>query len=319
MSGSLDTPMGSDAIAIVRHLMQWVMDSAQDGDSGRFPFELPYLLFYDRVARMAGITAKLPANAEVGTRSGIYSLLRRLHKTTTALARDKTAREAAESLRSRNGLFLMLRSSLQLEAKFKIEAACQTVEERIGNIRETKAQFDAFVAGLREMRKSGKADCNEEEAADIILEHVGKYNDELWGHDMQVSDRDGNAVMRIADRTNNVCEQGFGKAKSDEHRASGRKNLGLNLIERPASASLVQNLSNEQYVSIVCGGSLSNLPSLFSQIGNGVFPGLKEQWKKYRENASIVFESGRLPRADQRVIRSEKFQDNIANIESISA
>jgi hypothetical protein len=316
---SLDTPMDSDAIAIIRHLIQWVLDSGQDGGNDCFPFELPYLLFYDRVARMACITAKLLGNVEAGTRSGIYSLLKRLNKTTTALINNKAASDAAESLRAKNELFLRLRTALQLEDKNKIEATCQTVKERIENIKKTKANFEKFIAELSEMRNSGKVDHNTEKAVDIMLAHVGKYNDELWGHDIQVYDQDGNTVMRVADRTNNVCEQDFGKVKSDEHRASGRKNLGLNLIERPASASLVQNLSNEQYVKIVCGGSLDNLPELFAQIDNENFPGLEKRWEKYREKALTVFESGRLPRADQRLIRSEKFQAKIDSIESESA
>ena len=315
-SDSMDIPMVSNAIAIIRHLIQWVLDSGQDGDNNRFPFELPYLLFYDRVVRMAGITTKVLDRVEADTRSSTYSLLKRLNKTTTALMKNKTASGAAESIRSKNELFLRLRSSLQLEAKIKIEATCQTVTERIENIKKNKAQFENYIAELSEMRNSGKVDCNKEKAIDIILAHVSKYNDELWGHDIHASDQDGNTVMRIADRTNNVCEQEFGKVKSDAHRASGRKNLGLNLIERPASASLVQNLSNEQYVKIVCGGSLNNLPTLFMQVENGNFPDLEELWKNYREKASTVFESGRLPRADQKVIRSEEFQTKIDCIES---
>ena len=316
---SLDIPMDSNAIAIIRHLMQWVLDSGQDGDNNRFPFELPYLLFYDRVVRMAGITAKVLDSVKADPRSSIYSLLKRLNKTTTALMNNKTASDAAESLRSNNELVLRLRSSLQLEAKIKIEAACQAVSERIDNIEKTKTTFENFIAELNEMRNSGMAGCDKGKAIDIILTHVGKYGDELWGHDIQVSDQDGNIVMRVADRTNNVCEQDFGKVKSGEHRASGRKNLGLNLIERPASASLVQNLGNEQYVKIVCDGSLNNLAGLFAQIDNESFPCLEEQWEKYREKAFTVFESGRLPRADQRVIRSEKFKAKIDSIVSESA
>ena len=273
-SDGFDIPMSTNAIAIIRHLIQWVLDSSQDGDNNRFPFELPYLLFYDRVVRMSGITAKMLNNVETDTRSSIYSLLKRLNKTTTALKRNKTASDAAESLRSKNELFQKLRSSLQLEAKMKIEAECQTVKERIENTKKTKAQFKNFIAELNDLRSSGKVDCHIVKAVDIILAHVSKYNDELWGHDIQVFDQDGNSFMRIADRTNNVCEQDFGKVKSDEHRASGRKNLGLNLVERPASASLMQNLYNEQYVKIVCDGSLQNLPGLFARIDNDSFPSL---------------------------------------------
>jgi len=69
----LDIPMDFSAIAIIRHLIQWVLDSGQDGDNNRFPFELPYLLFYDRAVRMAGITSKMLDNMEADTHSSIYA------------------------------------------------------------------------------------------------------------------------------------------------------------------------------------------------------------------------------------------------------
>jgi hypothetical protein len=52
----------SEGAAIVRCLIQWITDSVEDGDGGQFPFELPYLLFYDRVVRMEKISGFLLKN-----------------------------------------------------------------------------------------------------------------------------------------------------------------------------------------------------------------------------------------------------------------
>lgn len=110
-----------------------------------------------------------------------------------------------------------------------------------------------------------------------MIAHIDKYNDELWGHDMPVIDQDGNIPMRVADRTNNPCEQFFAKIKNNERRRSGRKNLNWDLTVRPAAASLVENLKDKEYLNLVCNGSLDELPILFAKLENCPPPGLMEQ------------------------------------------
>jgi len=313
---SIAITLDSDAVAVVRYLSQWVLDSSQDGDNGQFPFELPYLLFYDRAIRMSNMSAALLNNSKAGKHSVSYSLLKRLHKITTALANDRKSEKTATALRSKNNLFVRLRAALQMEKQAKIEDACDSTEKRIEFHQKVKEDFEAFVAELRKMMDSNKVKKDVKKAAVIIITHVDKYCDELWGHDIPVKDSLGNISMRVADRTNNTCEQSFANTKNNERRRSGRKNLNWDMTVRPASVSLVENLKDEEYLQIVCDGSLEKLPRLFANLENCPHPNLSEQLDAYRKSAETVFESGRLPRGDVRVIRSEAFKTKMNRLEA---
>jgi hypothetical protein len=124
--------------------------------------------------------------------------------------------------------------------------------------------------------------------------------------------------MRVADRTNNPCEQSFAKTKNNERRRSGRKNLNWDLTVRPAAVSLVENLRDEEYLRIVCKGSLDELPHLFANLENCPPPGLSEQIEAYRKCVETVFDSGRLPRSDVKIIRSDAFISKIRRLEAIA-
>ena len=122
--------------------------------------------------------------------------------------------------------------------------------------------------------------------------------------------------MRVADRTNNPCEQSFAKIKNNERRRSGRKNLNWVLTVRPAAVFLVENLNDEEYLRLVCGGSLYNLPELFAELENAPPHNLSELMDAYRQSAETVFESGRLPQNDVKVIRSDVFLYKMSRLEA---
>ena len=316
-SESMAIPMGSDAIAIVRYLSQWVLDSSQDGDSDQFPFELPYLLFYERIIRMSNIAAKLLKSIEPDLHSVTHSLLNRLFNITTTLAKNRKVERIASLLRSKNDLFIRLRRALRLEKKTNIEDDCNTIEKRKEFHQKAKEDFESFVAELRKMLESYKIKSALKKAIGIIITHIDKYNDKLWGHDIPVIDHDGNTTIRIADRTNNACEQSFAKTKNNERRRSGRKNLSWELTVRPAAVSLVENLKDEEYLDLVCNGSLDNLPFLFAKLENDISLDFKEQIDAYKKGNVVVFDSGRLPRADVKVVRSEAFNSKISSLEAL--
>jgi len=310
--------MDTDSVAVVRYLSQWILDSSQDGDNGQFPFELPNLLFYDRAIRMSNMSAAILNNSRANTASATYSLLKRLHKITVALANDRKTAKTATSLRMKNELFARLRAALQMEMKAKIENASKSVDERKEYHKKVKEDFEGFVDELRKMQDSCKIKGNVKKAASIIITHVDKYADELWGHDIPVKDSLGNITMRVIDRTNNPCEQSFAKSKNNERRRSGRKNLNWDLTVRPAAVSLVENLMDEDYLRIVCDGSLDNLPRIFANLENCPPSNLSMQVDAYRKSVETVFDSGRLPRDDVKVIRSEAFKSKVSMLEALA-
>ena len=304
-----------EGAAIVRYLIQWIMDSVEDGDGGQFPFELPYLLFYDRVVRMAKVSEfLLKKSVENVRKSPTYRLLKRLNKATTALAKDIKAAEIAEKLRAINELFMKLRSIMRLENGEDLDEACPTVEKYKEYCNSIKNEFETFLDDLRKMLVSSKVSNDMKKAAGVIVQHMEKYSDELWGHVIPVVDREGNITYIVADRTNDICEQIFALQKTRERRNSGRKNLGWELEKRPAAVSLIANLESSLYLDEVCGGSIDNLPRLFADMKNGMYPELNKRVDEYRETCATVFESGRLPRKDLKVIRSKEFTAKISSL-----
>ena len=71
--------------------------------------------------------------------------------------------------------------------------------------------------------------------------------------------------MAVVDRTNDVFEQFFGKAKLGLRRRLGRTHLGRNMEDQPAQTCLTPNLRHPDCVQILCG-TPDQLPQAFAQL-----------------------------------------------------
>jgi len=97
----------------------------------------------------------------------------------------------------------------------------------------------------------------------VVLGYLDSYSEKLFGHPV-LRDENG-LVISIVERTNNIPEHFFGRAKQQLRRRLGRAHLGRDLEDQPAQAALAGNLRHPDYVRIVCG-SLENLPVAFADL-----------------------------------------------------
>ena len=95
----------------------------------------------------------------------------------------------------------------------------------------------------------------------IILRYLDRYGAHLFGHPV-LRDADG-SVQAVVERTNNVLEHFFGRAKQRLRRRVGRAHLGRDLEQQPPQVMLVANLEHPDYVRVLCG-ALGNLPAAFA-------------------------------------------------------
>lgn len=114
----------------------------------------------------------------------------------------------------------------------------------------------------------------------IILRYLDRYGDGLCGHPV-ARDAAGRAVA-VVDRTNNVIEQFFGRAKQGLRRRVGRAHLGRDMEDQPAQAALAANLRHPGYVQILCG-TLEQLPQAFAQLDRRTFSGPSRLRRKNRD------------------------------------
>ena len=166
--------------------------------------------------------------------------------------------------------------------------------------------MESLYLSLQERRPQRGPAQDSRQAIDLILMHLDRYGDSLWGHVIKLSAEAGGGI-RLVERTNNLLE-GFNRSmKQGERRRSGRKTLSDDFEHLPPEAALARNLLCADYVEILCG-SIEQLPKAFAQLDADR---RRQSLATEPPNASQPTQhtpeiaSASLPKEDRRLIRSE--------------
>lgn len=261
-------PEGRAGIACVRALTQWVLDFAADGHNDGFPFDRPYLDFYERGFQMRrAIDAYL---RQPPTTREVARALRRLGRALDPLLHDEKFAKAATTLNRRAGLFDRLREAIRLKPK-QDEREDKTMDtapttKAAAELRDICSEVLKLREWLQENRPARGPAEDQRKAIGIILRHLDVHGRYLWGHEIRLQNKtNGAEVIRLADRTNNIEESWFHGMKHAERRRSGRKQLAQDMEQLPAAAAIARNLRCDDYVKVVCG-SLDNLANVFAEL-----------------------------------------------------
>ena len=248
-------PSGLNGLAVVRVIIQWVLDYPADAMGLDFPFDRPYLDFYNRalIALRAtdGFLRKPPNDPQV------ERALKRLHRRLSPVESDVPFRQTVYRLHRRALLFDEMRHVFRVAGeplKNETPLELQNIHNR----------FEAWQDSLDQRRPSQGRGKDIREAIDIILAHIERHGKNLWGHAIPLPERSGGGV-RLVSRTNCLLENSFKHMKHGERRRSGRRILTKDLEFLPAEVAFTWNLKRDDYVKIVCG-SLDQLPAAFAEL-----------------------------------------------------
>ena len=311
-------PEGAAGVACVRALAQWVLDFAADGRDDGFPFDRPYLDFYERGCQMR--RAVDAYHRQPPASRAVARALRRLGRILDPLRRDERFTRAAGTLNARVELFEKLREALRLRPKLPgrkstMAAGTPSVEEAAAELRDIRKAVLKLHAWLRKNRPERGPAGDQREAIDIILKHLNVHGRSLWGHVIPLPRKaPGTAKLRLVDRTNNVDESWFHGLKHAERRRSGRKILTQDLEQLPAAAALARNLLRPDYVELVCG-SLDRLPAAFAELDRQQHEAAAKQRDAGKTALPVVnvvdLVSASLPKADRKLVRVPALQAKI--------
>jgi hypothetical protein len=298
-------PEGMSGIAVVRALAQWVLDYAADGPGKGFPFERPMLYLYNRSHRVLRAVESLlqhPSKNKATNRA-----LASLHTILIPVRSQVPQFEGlARTLESRAQLFDELRDVLKLKETPKTGAA--DTQAKVTECRDVEAALGAFEKSLRRRRPERGPAQDMRDAIDTILTHIERHGPYLSGHEVKLTD----GSTRLVDRTNVILERLFGHEKRRERRRSGRKNLTQDLEQMPAEAFLALNLEKQEYLDVVCGGSIDNLPGAFAALDAGhrsqALP-VRLNALPNKVDADIV--SSSLPKPDRNLVRTPAWNDRV--------
>jgi hypothetical protein len=254
-------PAGTQGLAIVRALAQWVLDFPSDGFDQGFPFDVPLLDLYGRCIE---VSAALDAFLRVAPSDAkVRGAAERLHRILRPVDSEVPFERVAGVLRARRALFRELRDALRLDAK-PAHLTRPRAGSPVGSSAELELVRDAvekLAASLRQRRPSRGPAQHARRGIDIVLAHLDRHGPNLWGHAVRLPA----GGVRLVARTNNALEGFFRDLKHDERRRSGRRILTQDLEHLPPAAALARNLMRPDYVEVLCG-SLAALPAAFARL-----------------------------------------------------
>ncbi len=296
-------PEGRDGLAVVRAMGQWTLDYNDDATGLDFPFDRPYIDFYNRC--MTGLRSidaflRIPPDDRQ-----VVAAINRLHRILALVSNEVPFHQIILKLNRRASLFDEFRDKLRSASSLPENES----EEGLNAMREN---FEKWITALKMRRPKRGPSKDIRNTIDIILKHVDTHGENLWGHAIVLPESAGGGVRLVA-RTNERLETFFKAMKHSERRRSGRKNLTQDLEHLPASSALSSNLRDDEYVSIVCG-SLDKLPEVFAQLDQ------EEQNKQQKGLTSMETEvlecvlqcsTSSLSTADRRIVRTDGMNQRI--------
>jgi len=301
-------PAGTAGLATLRVNAQWILDHTVESKNNRFPFERPFMDFYKRcttVRRALDAYLMSPPDDTVVLRS-----LKRLATIIDPIVSDLQFRILAKPLQERIFLLDDLRSALRLNPRMSTPSKKREIvppERMISELNDIKKSVEAYKKSLHKHRLGRKPGQNLQESIDLIIEHLDRHDDTLWGHIIKLSD----GRVRVLNRTNIPCESNFNVMKHNERRRSGRKNLGQDLENMQPAAALTRNLKKDDYVQIVCGGDLKHLPKAIAELDFKKRKGLLCTDAKMSTSDEHELETASLSTPDKKFVRNDFIEKTI--------
>jgi hypothetical protein len=263
-------PPGQVGLAMVRAVGQWTLDWVDDGNDEGFPFDRPWLDLYQRCLIACRATEAFLTRQD-GDRPARRALRQLFDILVTVRSQLPFGRHATVMVR-RAKLLDDLRGALRLTLKPdgrnaplpSVLSARQAARE----LQDIKAAVKRLASSLRRQRPDRGPAADRRAAIDLVLAHLGRHGPSLFGHLIRLP-RSVGGGLRIVERTNVLLEHFFHILKRGERHRSGRKNLARDFEHLPPEAALASNLLCQDYLDIVCSGSLVGLPAAFARLDVG--------------------------------------------------
>lgn len=275
-------------------LIQWALDGKKQGDGYGFPFDRPYLTFFQRLVTLYSESEKLQGiylRDCVKDNKPFLKICRLLHDTIS----DKTLCETTGQMQEKVDLFDKLRTAMRIaESGQKLglnddgdDADIKTIEEAVKAFRKWLVNDDHF-SGNKDYQK--------------MITQIDKYWDKLFADPITVDTPQGKITIQPG-RTNNLLERFFRSIKRGYRKKSGTNSMSKTLKAMLADTPLVKNLENQKYLDIILNGK--TLEERFLEIDAKI---VREELRKSQEN------SERIPPKIQGIIKKQELPKNLVQL-----
>lgn len=283
---------------LIYGLLFWINDFRVELKGEYFPFDLPTLAFIRRCIKAYELLNILITSSsfkveKIETMQRIANILRPFRN-------DETLVEAIKSLEKSESIFNEFRKVLRLnDCKNKPVLRQHQAPSTIEIAKKTEERLTKFKRRLTKIVETG-TDKERISDARICITYLDKYWENLFGH---ATTPNGSNQPILISRTNNIPEQHFGKIKEGWRRRLGTKKLARHLQASRPEELLLLNLESKDYINVIYGGSLDNMPSRFAEQCSEIKNYTKNRKDTQINNHPIII--------NKRTIRSSDFLTKI--------
>ena len=257
-------------------LIKWALDGKKQGNGFGFPFDQPYLIFYQRLTELNSILFQLIEIKLQGDRkeNRIYGNI--CHDLVDVID-DAALRKAAVKMEEKIIIFNKLRNAMRITLPENKQGLNDNGD--LSNIKTIEKEVKKFRDRLCKDKKY-----SENKDYQKMVEQIDKYWTKLFADPIIVKTKAGRIVIQ-PQRTNNILEQFFRKLMR-----SFRKKNGFNAMEKIIKAMLpdtplVMNLKNKDYMRILLDGK-KTLEERFAEIDSRK---VREELTKSRSKGDIIY------------------------------
>jgi len=268
-------------------MIHWAFDTSGQLKGYGFPFDLPHLVFYQRLQRIYSVIEQIRHTSLHRNKS--YRPLSQLFRLIHRIMEDSTLSKSVAQMEERVEVFEKLRKALRIalpEGKKGLnddgeDTDIKTIKEKVEAFRE-QLRTDSHCSGKDPYRKT--------------IRQIDTYWEKLFADPIAVDTPNGRVLIQ-PQRTNNTLERFFRDLKRRNRKKSGTVSLTKTLKTILSDTPLVKNLDNEEYLNIILDGC-NTLEERFTKIDSHM---VVEEFKEAKRK------SERLHPELKKIIREPEF------------
>ena len=262
-------------LIMVYTLIEWALEGKNQGHGYGFPFDRPYLVFYQRL-RTIYLQGKRLQEMHLADSPKDNRPFRQLCSLLEDVLGDEKLKAAVERMQEKMGVFDKLREAMRIAEPLQDrglnddgeDADIKTIKRRVKEFRRWLVHEDRFKKN-KDYRK--------------MVEQIDRYWEKLFADPIVVNTPRGKIVIQ-PQRTNNILERFFRIIRYGYRKKSGNNSMSKTLKAMLAETPLVKNLLNPEYLQIILNGK-ATLEELFAEIDSKI---VREEMKKARQDSEKV-------------------------------
>jgi len=241
-------------------LILWCLDGKNQGDGYGFPFDRPYLIFYQRLIKVYFTLMelkKIKGQRKIFNKNMHYL---KILKDLSNVIFDPVLKKSAKIMEEKVRVFDKLRKAMRIALPDGNQGLNDNGDKDIRTIEKRVINFHQGCSNNKSLLKKP--------GYKKMIIQIEKYWEKLFADPIIIQKQDNKIIIQ-PQRTNNIIERLFRYCKHKHRKRSETNPASRNIKAFLANTPLVKNLENKDYLDIILNGH-EQLEDRFAEIDTNI-------------------------------------------------